>query len=196
MNDDYIVIPCLDNTLLVVNNDYLQEIVFLDDACDPPEVLDWDYSVDSGEYPGVIYEAFEDYYDYISSKDNNSEEFGLSSKFCEYLDLFVSENKIDADDFNYRLSEMKITFSNKKTVSHLLRGELDDEIDDIVKSISETGSLMFGHCLKVTDYNEAEINVNMKKVSLIKLPRSKTEDIIFANQMILINEAEMEAICK
>ena len=58
----------MNNKLLYLNLEKIKSIVLLDEACDPPEYYNWDYSVGEGEIPLVVYEVLEDYDpDYIES---------------------------------------------------------------------------------------------------------------------------------
>ena len=64
LEQKFIVIPCMNNKVLLLNTSNTDNIVFLDEACDPPSFANWDSNVSQGEIPPVVYEALEDYYVY------------------------------------------------------------------------------------------------------------------------------------
>ncbi len=51
----------MDNSLLLINTKNIRDLAFLDDDCDAPVDMDWDYEVSSGEIPGIFYDMFPDY---------------------------------------------------------------------------------------------------------------------------------------
>ncbi len=66
INKDYLVIPCMDNTLIYMKTDNIDDLLFVDEACDRPYNLDWDEDISEAVFPAVVYEAFSEYYsDYI-----------------------------------------------------------------------------------------------------------------------------------
>ena len=53
--EKYMAIPCMDNSLLLINCNKIEELVLLDEACGSPVDMDWDSTVSEGEIPAVVY---------------------------------------------------------------------------------------------------------------------------------------------
>ncbi len=51
----------MNNKLLLLNLNEVEQIVLLDEACDPPSFANWDSAISEGEIPLAVYEALEDY---------------------------------------------------------------------------------------------------------------------------------------
>lgn len=109
-NDQYAVIPCMDNRLLVINMDEVDDIVLLDEACDPPHFTNWDYDVSEGEIPGVIYEALPDY---INEGDDLVKRKEISPRFAQMLDGLIREKGWEDGD---------IPSMFEKTFIHFVKG--------------------------------------------------------------------------
>ena len=89
-------IPCMDNSLLLINCDKIEELVLLDEACDSPVDMDWDSTVSEGEIPAVVYEAFDDYMTYKGVGDTPSH-YGLSALLVGAIDHIIDICKIDSE---------------------------------------------------------------------------------------------------
>ncbi|HJB16635.1 MAG TPA: helix-turn-helix transcriptional regulator [Candidatus Blautia excrementipullorum] len=51
IGEKFLIVPCMNNRLLMINMENIAEIVLLDDACDKPRFGNWDNEVDCGEAP-------------------------------------------------------------------------------------------------------------------------------------------------
>ena len=109
--EKYMAIPCMDNSLLLINCDRIEELVLLDEACDSPVDMDWDSTVSEGEIPAVVYEAFDDYMTYKDVGDTPSH-YDLSALLVGAIDHIIDICKIDSKAFASKLNTATIIFSN------------------------------------------------------------------------------------
>ena len=110
-------IPCIDNSLLLINCDKIEELVLLDEACDSPVDMDWDSTVSEGEIPAVVYEAFDDYMTYKDVGDTPSH-YDLSALLVGAIDHIIDICKIDSEAFASKLNTATVIFSNGR-IQHL-----------------------------------------------------------------------------
>lgn len=186
---DYLAVPCMDNSLLLINFGNIEELVLLDDACDQPVDMDWDYTVSCGEIPAVIYEAFDDYMGYKNSNDTPAA-YDLSESLVSAIDELVAQQKLDPEVFASQLYSMTVMFRSGRTMEHcIFRGDNDSFIPSI-RSIYETGELFMENTMTFEDENEAEILINLENISMIRLPLSKVDSMIIED--IKATMAEME----
>ncbi len=176
-DNEYMVVPCMDNSLLIINNKNIKEIALLDDCCDEPVDMDWDYNGSSGGIPKVIYEAFDDYYGYkecgIKLSDCN-----MSPEFAMMMNKFVASNNIDLDAFNHKLNSITVIYADGSVKEHGFTYYEDCEAFCDIRYLYETGNLLGNSMLSFEDDDELNFFVNMKNVSMIKLPLAKTEEYI------------------
>lgn len=175
-NKPFIIIPCMDNTLLLINNKYIEELVLLDDACDGPKDMDWNSNVSEGEIPLVFYEAFDDYF--FAKDDNEYKNCNMSKNFYEGMKSVIEEYKIDEEEFWYALNSIDIYFANGKIKRHKLKFDIYDDLEETIFSVYEAGELFDGSIIYLMDDEEKELFVNLDNVSYIRLPRTKTEEMI------------------
>ena len=81
MDNDRMVVPCMNNKVLYLNMNQIDSVVLLNDDCDPPAFANWDPSVGEGEIPLVVYEALDDYVTY----EDDMPEYLMSPVFMNYL---------------------------------------------------------------------------------------------------------------
>lgn len=176
MDMERMVIPCMNNKLLLLNMENVKEIVLLDEACDEPRFTNWDPSVDCGETPLVVYEAL---YDFDPSYGEHVSTDILSSNFQFSLKEYIKQQAWNDDDINAmlyeniiyhkdsRIEKMEIDFDGMETVSSEV-----SRILDFGDSVSAQKTLRF-------DTTEGvEIILNMKNVSILAMPLLKVEDAI------------------
>ena len=109
----------------------IKSVVFLDDACDGPDNLDWDCNVSEGEIPLVIYDALEDYLTYPDKKYIKTEE--LSVFFYEFLERYIEDNKWDEDYLYMLLNDSIIHYS-------------DGRIENFKDRVVEVRTVEFSKC--------------------------------------------------
>ena len=186
---DYMAIPCMDNSVLLINNHAVLEMTLLDDFFDEPYNMDWDYDVSNGEIPPVIYEAFDDYMEYKGS-DENPGSFNLSEKLIVAIDRMIAEYDIDPDKFSRELNAITIYFSNGTVRKHSLSMEDRNDITYAVTSIYEGNDLLDGRMVRFQTLDEADTFVNFQNVSMIKLPLAKIEKAIWRNHQDVMEDLE------
>lgn len=175
--EKYMAVPCMDNSLLLINCNKVEELVLLDEACDSPVDMDWDYTVNEGEIPAVVYEAFDDYMAYKDSKGNPSD-YNLSQSLVDIIDHFVDTRKINPNNFLPELNTATVMFSGGRVQQFTLSYDSLDSLATAVQQINETGSLFENNIVMIENYDEVEALVNFKNISMIQLPLVKIESAI------------------
>ena len=186
---DSMAVPCMDNSLLLINCKNIEELVLLDEAMDAPGDMDWDPNVNCGEIPAVLYEAFDDYIAYKSSDDDLSE-YGLSPALEAAIDKFISKQNIDPETFKYELHTATILFTSGRTKEYYLYDMNCENLADAVRHIYETGGLFDEEIIEFEDDNDAEILVNFKNISMMKLPLATIEAAIEEGRKKMMAEYE------
>lgn len=172
IDDDLLVIPCMDNKVLFLYMPNVEEITLSDFDCDTPSCKDWDPGVNCGEIPLVLYEALEDYC--------NEDVELISDKMKKVLDCYVNKRGKTKDELYYMLKTSVIYYASGK--ERWAQIEFDDD------TISETVEEVYGY--EMSDVEEkfffysddtdgSENFVNMKKISMIELPLLKVEEAIY-----------------
>lgn len=173
INNDWMVVPCLNNKLLVIKMDNIKELLFVDEACDMPADANWNGVLDSGEIPLVFYETF---WDYCYGDRNNDE---MSEKFIKCMAGILSEVGVDEESFANEIAAAKIYYSdgNVKNV------DIDFRYDsDLVFAITEiyenSGNAYLDKFITYDVLEETERLLNTQNVSLLELPLMDVEDAI------------------
>lgn len=188
----YMAVPCMDNSLLLINNENIKELILLDEACSEPEDMDWDYEGSFGEIPAVIYEAFDDYVEYKMAGGDPAQ-YDLSENMISALDQFVAENKIDSEEFENELEMLTVMSEDGSVRKHGFWEDIGGEVAYAVMNIYEMGKPMDEPYMAFRDTGEAEIIVNLKQISMVKLPRTKIEkEIRDIHKEILEDERDRE----
>ena len=173
MDNDRIVIPCMNNKLLYLNMQHVKEIVLLDDNCDTPQYIEWDYHVSNGEIPLVLYEALEDYI-----LDENDEEL-MSKKLKKCLHNFIEEKELSEAALEGMIFCSYVYYAD----GSMRPIEIDfTQNESIAEEIEKTYLYEEVECTKnilyCTDNGGAEVIFNMKKIVMIEMPLLKVENKI------------------
>ena len=176
MEMDRIVVPCMNNKVLLLNMENIKEIILLDDACDQPSFTNWDHNVDCGGTALVVYEAL---YDFNPLCDQHISFDTLSGRFQIALAEYVKDKKWTEDDIYAMLHENLIYHKD----GHIERVDIhfgqEDSIPTEVAQILDFGDDAILHrFLSYTTDDEIEAMLNMQYVSLIAMPLLKVEDAI------------------
>lgn len=125
MCNNRIVVPCMNNKVVLLNLKYIRQIVLLDEACGPPAFANWDSSIDAGELPLVFYEALYD--TYLSSVPLSSTNI-LSNRFQKKVFDFI--NSVDEDEIEKMLFQSLIVHSD----GYVIRNEIDFEGEENIST--------------------------------------------------------------
>ena len=174
VNEKYMAIPCMDNSLLIINCDAIEELTLLDEACDDPADMDWDRTVSEGEIPTVVYEAFVDYMECKFTKGDPAD-YGLSPSLITAIDHIIDAYKIDPTTFSSKLNTATVMFSSGRVKNHCLVGDRSDDLIITVQQIYETGELLGDKSIQMETLEGAEIFINFNNISMIKLPLALVE---------------------
>lgn len=176
MDMDRIVIPCMNNKVLLLNMQNIKEIILLDEACDEPSFTNWDPTVDCGEIPLVVYEAMYDFNPYYGQRVSNDI---LSRRFQIALTDYINHKKWDESDIHAMLYE-NFVYHKDGQIERVDIGFGDDEtLSSEVSRILDFGDEV--PAPKILHYNTKdgiEIILNMQNVSLIAMPLLKVENAI------------------
>ena len=186
MNSDRIVIPCMNNKVLYLNMDNIKEITLLDDACDIPDFGNWNYNVDSGEIPMVVYEALEDYYCTVEyeRKDTN-----MSSRFMTYLKMLIKKQKWDEEEINDIISEVVTYYSDGEKEITDIEFENPENISEEIETVYNFQSDLYGNkTLYYHNLQGAVIIINVNKISMIELPLVKTEEAVYKSMKEMLED--------
>ena len=173
MNNERIVVPCMNNKVLYINMQYVKELILLDEGVEPPNFIGWDYNVDNGEIPLVMYEALEDYL-----FDDTDEDI-ISSKLKICLRNLIEKKELTVDDIyemvdcsniyysDGKIRLIEIDFSQEESVSEEIEGVYLYEDAQCAENI-----------LYCTDIRGMEIILNMKNIAMLEVPFLKVENKI------------------
>ena len=187
LNKKYIVIPCMNNKVLILFMDNVKEIVLLDFDCDQPGFANWDPNVNCGEIPLVIYECLEEHsYDLENGIDDDT----MSLEMINTLKQLIENRKL-TDNEIYEMTDVSMVYyADGKSRSVNINFDKDETVTNLVTQIYEFSELMadekFIHFIDLDC--EIEININMRHISMLEVPLLKLESSI--NKMY--NEIGME----
>lgn len=173
-DQQFMVIPCMNNKLVLLNMDCINNIVLLDEACDPPSFANWDCSVSEGEIPLVLLESL---YDYLYM-DESAKDL-ISSNLYNTLEKMIARRQWSEDEIIHILKEITIHYKNAKTSSFTGQLEKDQTLIYAIEAIYEFGELDSAN--KIVYFNHssgAEIIINLNNISMIELPLLEVENII------------------
>ena len=170
LNRKKVVVPCMNNNLLYLNLEKIKSIVLLDEACDPPEYYNWDYSVGEGEIPLVVYEVLEDYVsDYLESDEKSSAEY--SPKLQKLLNQLIAEKQWTDDQVFKMTSGIKIRYADGSAFEKLIDLNIESDLIDAVKDLYIMPDVTnTDKYVSFTDWNGAETFVNSDEVAVIEMP--------------------------
>lgn len=173
--NDYIVIPCMNNKLLLLNMSGVDNIVLLDEACDEPCYANWDENVSEGEVPLVIYEILTsgDYYEFDQKEERLSKQLRL------ILNEFLEKHNWDEEQIQFITDGISIQYKNGNVLEVCADWQNVDSVVEIVTHCYEIGRLNAGtKRLLIEEMDMAEIIVNMENVSMIEMPLVAVEKCI------------------
>lgn len=177
----YLVIPCMNNKVLLINTNNVDRIVLLDDGCSAPSSCTWDSSVDEGDVPPVVYELFDDY-TYYKEIEGKIPENVISPNLCEFLDSYVKKNEGTGDILSSEEAAVFYSAGGKIEQHHIDFGQkqsLGLEISLIYEFGDEASDERF---LFFQDYDGTENFISKEKISLIELPLFNIEEAICKEQ--------------
>lgn len=176
LDSDLMVIPCMNNKVLLLYMPNVEEISLSDFDCDTPASRDWDSEVSCGEIPLVVYEALEDY----TYGDKRTREENLSSRMKAALEECIKQKEWTEDDISEMLNTCVIHYADGKI-------RLTD-IDFFNDTISEEIEMVYGYgkgnldevfMYYCDEVDQTQNYVNMKKLAMIEVPLLKVEDAIY-----------------
>jgi len=181
IENNRIVIPCMNNKLLYVNTQNINNIVFLEESCDPPSFANWDSTVSCGEIPLVVYEALEDYF-YYSSPEKKPPADLISSVFWEYMTKLIADKQWTEDNISLLTQKICVRYKNRSTLETYVDFYLDSSLVDEVGLIYNHGMSPWDNkFLSFADYSGAVSNINTDNITIIELPLIKVEEKLYSD---------------
>lgn len=179
LQQQFIIIPCMNNKILLLNTDNIDNIILLDDHCDEPDFANWDSEVDEAGLPLVIYEALEDYF-LMGDFDELSAD--ISPKFRAVLGHLINEMQWTEEDIIPILKDITIHFKAQKSLSVISNLDMAQTLLTAIQIIFDFGELDSDYnMVYFKDANDVEIIVNLNNISMIELPLLAVEDAICHN---------------
>ena len=176
MDMERMVIPCMNNKLLLLNMENIKEIVLLDEACDEPCFTNWDPSVDCGETPLVVYDAL---YDFDPSCGAHISTDILSSNFQALLKEYIKQRAWNDNDINAMLYDSTIYYKDGRIEKMEIDFDGMETVSSEVSRILDFGdSIATEKTLRFDTIEGAEIILNVKNISILAMPLLKVEDAI------------------
>lgn len=172
MDNDRMVVPCMNNKVLYLNMNQIDSIILLSDDCEPPVFANWDPSVGEGKIPLVIYEVLDDM-DY----ENDVPEDLMSPAFKNDIKNFIEENSLTEEKIFDLTAKMTVRFSDGKDIKYYPDYISNDSLFEEIRSIYLYGDEENEKYVGFTD-DEVEIMINTDNISMIELPLLKVEEAI------------------
>jgi len=178
LSKQFMVVPSMNNKIVLLNVRNVSNIILLDEACDEPGYTNWDPNISCGEIPQVVYESLDDYLLHTHNGNELTDDV-FSPRFLNVLESIIDEKKWDESVIDEIINSITVHYSD----GEVLRTGLDYCEDDTLLSEVEAiynfdGEYTESGLLSFTDYNGAEVLINMDNVSVIELPLAKTEKAI------------------
>lgn len=174
LGEPYLVVPCMNNRVLLLNMDNIKEIVLLDEACDKPDFTNWDSGVDCGEIPLVFYEALEDYFLY---QGNAYIDDVLSPSFQRWLACVLREKGWSEQEAYQWIHQSVIHFVEGKTSNLSIQFGERESLSTIVSCLYDLEEPLERE-VYFEEGNGAELIINMKQVTFLDLPLLEVEEAI------------------
>lgn len=189
IENGYFIIPCMNNKLLLINSKGIDNVILLDEACDQPSYVEWDYNVSNGEIPSVFYEALEDYeaefiYDFDDEDSND-----MSDKLKASMESIIEKYNLTDDDIADILRGIHVYYQSGNQLDFQTDIQLDDNTVLTLQSIYEFE--IFDDINKRMLFykeNESELFVNIENISMIELPLLLVENRICEMQEEFLND--------
>lgn len=181
LSQRFLVIPCMNNTLLLMNTRNISNVVMLDEACDEPGFCSWDPKVSCGEIPQVVYESLDDYVYQEEMQEFSDEDF--SPRFLDVLRRIVEDQEWSEEEIYNLTNSVTIYYADGKKLSTSIDCNANDSLIYEVEGIYNFGGeIAEGGLAYYSDYNGAEIFVNIDHISVIEFPLAQVEKaLILAN---------------
>lgn len=176
MEQDRIVVPCMNNRVLLLNMRNIKEVLFADEVCDQPAFVAWNDSVDNGGIPLVAYEVMEE----LALRGGIGEEAdGVSSFFQGVLQELFAEKGWGEDTVWDLTAFSTIHFKDGTTQYVDLAFDGEDGISGEVSALYDFGESAFDEqALFCRDSGGIELMLKMDNIALLDLPLLKLEDAI------------------
>lgn len=177
INEKLMVVPCMNNKVLLLNMSNIEDISLSDFDADEPSGKDWDENVSCGEIPLIVYEALEDY-----GQETLYNDIENSAKLQEYLTEYIRKNKWTEEDIFRLLNTSSFYYLDGRKQSIII--DYFQEADSIIETIEMVYGYGFtdieqNFMFYIDAHDETQNFVNLKGISMIELPLLKVEEEIF-----------------
>lgn len=176
MDEPYVVIPCMNNRVLLVNLNNVDDVAFSGESCDTPSVY-----FQGVPMPQVIYEAMEDVLDYGIDR---IPEDRMSPAFKLVLEKYMQDAGLDEDGINDLFCGSEIYYqSGKKKKVFIDFTDQDDMLSCLYFQVYNMGcGALSAERARYKDFQEIEHVTPLNNIS------------VFAAPLLAINEAIRQSI--
>lgn len=165
MFDNRIVVPCMNNKVVLLNSRNIKQIVFWGRDCSPPQYANWNSSISSKDLPLAFYEALYDSLSPDHQLSTNTLSDRLKRKILDFLDI------AGKDEIQKMLFESRIIHNDR----YVVREEIDfGKAEDISTEIHRI--LTYGDATKgpkrlfCSLKSGPEVVLELNRISFLEVP--------------------------
>lgn len=174
LKKEWVIIPCINNRLLIVKSRCVRELNLLDDACDEPYWSGCELEDRCIAIPHVFYEAIEDYL-----YETEREEY-FSDEFLKLFERVFAGVELDEEAMSNIMRHADVYYTDGRKTDMRIDYDVDDEVTEFVHSIYSFGDYIGDDSfLEYTDTNEADAFVNLDAVAMFDLPLCMMEKMLW-----------------
>ena len=182
IHSEVIVIPCMNNRVLVLNMKKINEVILLDDACDSPGSDSWSSPINHEDVPQVVYDALYDLP--ICSDEQIDARQDVSPALQALTRQVIKELDWDEDTLLHLLYRTIIHFTDGRNIEKYVQYDFD------ANNISGLDELIFSVYMMAADQDQAnkiiELEesggeksfINFENVSFFDIPLREIEPIL------------------
>lgn len=188
LDQEFAMIQTLSNRLIIFKMSEVEDIILMDEACDPLYEYGWSEELYELMIPPALCEACVEMYedmDYFPDEE-------FSPKLKQAINLYLDNRGLSIEELQDELLEVKILFPSGNQLS--MGYNTSENLNEILLSLSDMdGSFEFmDRFVTFTDYNEVIHHILLDNIALIELPLQlmDTEMAKFHDEMMAEFEGE------
>lgn len=188
IHNEVIVIPCMNNRVLVLNMKKINEVILLDDACDRPGTDSWSSPINHEDVPQAVYDAL---YDLPTFSGEHMRQ-DVSPTLQDLTRQVIKELGWDEDILFHLLYRTIIHFADghsvEKSVLYSYDANSISGLDDFIFSVYMMDAYQdqINRIIEIEDDGGERSFINLDNVSFFDIPLREIE---------LVLRAEYEEVC-
>ena len=183
IDKERIVVPCMNNKLLLINTHNIDDLILLDEASDPPSFANWDPKIDCGEVPLAFYEAIPDFIEDKKMDDNallKKYPDKYSVKFLQAMRGLIEEHNLSDDKLCNIIENASVYRSDGNVESYDI--DFDNTDNNITYKIDLLYNFGEDHSgegfIYFTGFAGEIVYINLESFSVMELPLLTVESAI------------------